>query len=166
MPRAETDLSIDFRHSLAEWGRANNRFWWYKKLRDDGEQQPFDAIMFAAGKGHAIEFKMVRSKKVWNIQASFKNRLHQIANLRRVEQSGGDSHVLVNHFRGRGQNDLYHISVLDCQLLLDAGTSHNIEDLVKEGILVELPLVERGIWNLGHLFKAVPKHCGCDAIEG
>lgn len=124
--RKEKDFQTDFKHSFSylaniEEGRPG----FYRKISDFTlEKNPFDCWTLFDGKFVAYELKISKLKTKFNFKAlfSYRKSFHEIECLKRVQSSGGASYVLVNHFLGRGHNDVYFFDILLAERLYKIGS--------------------------------------------
>lgn len=79
----------------------------YFNIRDDGFQNPFDAMMLYHGKFYALEYKISKNSTSIPLFELFRNREHELRYLECVERCGGVSYILVNVFIARKINTVY-----------------------------------------------------------
>lgn len=111
MPRTEkifqTEIHRAFNH-LCACKKIPGVFWKYPDL---GFRTPFDCHMITPGRFVACELKIVKSKNIFNFKTMFRSRLHQIKNLRQIKACFFRAYLILNHFTGRGHNEVYALDI-------------------------------------------------------
>jgi len=149
--RNERTFQGEFPRSVKMYEERQDSICFYWKLRDDGQYQPFDAILLHNGYAVAFEYKMNKAKQTINMARLFSDREHQIHSLKRWKEAGGDSWVVINWFVTRQINRCFAISPENAQEYIDKGTV-KMEEFVKDRGVYELPRKKNDLkqpyWNL------------------
>lgn len=135
----ERDFCTRLRRSADEWCRKTGQSLYWHKITDAGFQTPFDIVgCLPDGRCLAIEAKICKTKNVWNVSSSFRGRLHQIANLLKIDSLGGSAWVIVSHFNYPFAHTAYALKPIIAHQLAKNG-SIRIDELVGHNMAVELP---------------------------
>lgn len=86
--------------------------YYYKKIKDLGDQNPYDCFLRFNKQHIAFELKMNSSVKTFNFRQMFYKREHELYHLALEEQIGFKGYVIINHYLRTHQiNAIFCLSV-------------------------------------------------------
>lgn len=166
MAKTERVFQQELKRSFDHYYYKTNTPYFYHKIVDDGTKKPADAFGSIDGLPFVLEYKMNKLLTTINIKAQFKDRMHQIENLKVNEKKGlGVSFILINWYVKNKIDRSFAVSVTSAEKLLETGTvSMNIFidqfaafELERE--LIGIPRNKKAIWNITPLFDELqPKN--------
>lgn len=107
MARQEKTFQTEFYQSL----RSLEGTKFYHNIRDDGFQNPFDAVLTYKGISYGLEYKISKNHVSIPLTGLFRERAHEIRELRRIKLSGGRGYILINVFVPHKLNTVYILDV-------------------------------------------------------
>ena len=157
MARVEATFQTEFYRSL----RSLPDYKFYHNIRDDGFQNPFDAMMTYGGVSYALEYKISKNHISIPLFELFRDRSHEIRALRRNKKAGGRGYVLVNVFVARKINTVYVIDVDDyvslCRRVLPKKSIKLTDPILKNFPQMPKIATDTGkIWNLNTIINYEP----------
>ena len=129
--------------------------WW--KIPDTGyNRNPYDSWCLVRGKFYAMEQKINKSVKTFNFKTFFRDRLHEIDCLKRVEMAGGTAYVTINHYIPRKVNTAYALPISVAQRALNKG-SVTLKQIQDHPEITEIPRIKNEynewVWDLSFILK-------------